>query len=590
MKEYLRLKEEHSNNHFKLNKQYNLISIVRLLIGLSFLICLFYYLKTDHLIFLLLLPVWLFSFLSLMKIHQKVALKRRIKKTLISINDDEISYLRKESIPFYNGIECKDDAHPYSNDLDIFGNNSLFQHLNRTATYIGKAMLSDSLLSKLPNEKIISNQEAIKELAQKVNWRQYLLARAKITNDSKGVFERLVNWSKVKERKLSSVLIVISYGFPMLLVGCLLLFYLTDNRVYAYSASLLFLLNLLTLATQLKRIKKEISDSDRIHQVIKNYSSIIESIENESFESPKLNLLKNKLEYNTVPASKQIRVLSSLYADMQNILNPMGAVLLNGLFLYHLHSLKALLNWKAEFAEHISTWFDVIGEFEMLNSFANFSFNNPQFTFPVLNDDQKIILHDLGHPLIKAETRVTNTVEFNAHKFIILTGSNMSGKSTFLRTLGVNMVLAGTGAPICSSFANLYPLDILASMRLSDSLSDSESYFFAEVKRLKQIMERLDKGVCLVLLDEILRGTNSDDKRSGTIEVIKKMIAKGVMGIAATHDLEVCLMTDEYPDILTNKCFEVEILNNDLSFDYKLRDGICKNKSATFIMRKMEVI
>jgi len=525
-----------------------------------------------------------------MKIHQKVALKRRIKKTLISINDDEISYLRKESIPFYNGIECKDDAHPYSNDLDIFGNNSLFQHLNRTATYIGKAMLSDSLLSKLPNEKIISNQEAIKELAQKVNWRQYLLARAKITNDSKGVFERLVNWSKVKERKLSSVLIVISYGFPMLLVGCLLLFYLTDNRVYAYSASLLFLLNLLTLATQLKRIKKEISDSDRIHQVIKNYSSIIESIENESFESPKLNLLKNKLEYNTVPASKQIRVLSSLYADMQNILNPMGAVLLNGLFLYHLHSLKALLNWKAEFAEHISTWFDVIGEFEMLNSFANFSFNNPQFTFPVLNDDQKIILHDLGHPLIKAETRVTNTVEFNAHKFIILTGSNMSGKSTFLRTLGVNMVLAGTGAPICSSFANLYPLDILASMRLSDSLSDSESYFFAEVKRLKQIMERLDKGVCLVLLDEILRGTNSDDKRSGTIEVIKKMIAKGVIGIAATHDLEVCLMTDEYPDILTNKCFEVEILNNDLSFDYKLRDGICKNKSATFIMRKMEVI
>jgi DNA mismatch repair ATPase MutS len=166
----------------------------------------------------------------------------------------------------------------------------------------------------------------------------------------------------------------------------------------------------------------------------------------------------------------------------------------------------------------------------------------------------------------------------------------MSGKSTFLRSLGVNMVLAGMGAPVCATQANVHPMSVLVSMRLSDSLSDSESYFFAEIKRLKQIMDGLDESPAFVLLDEILRGTNSDDKRSGTIEVVKKVIAKKAIGAIATHDIEVCLTTNEFPQVLTNKCFEVEIKNDELHFDYQLREGICQNKSATFLMKKMGVI
>jgi DNA mismatch repair ATPase MutS len=173
---------------------------------------------------------------------------------------------------------------------------------------------------------------------------------------------------------------------------------------------------------------------------------------------------------------------------------------------------------------------------------------------------------------------------------MILTGSNMSGKSTFLRSLGINMVLSGIGSVVCAKEANVHPLPVLVSMRLSDSLSDSESYFFAEIKRLKQIMDDLEENAAFVLLDEILRGTNSDDKRNGTIEVVKKVIANKAIGAIATHDIEVCQTTKDYPDILTNKCFEVEIKNDDLHFDYKLRDGICQNKSATFLMKKMGVI
>jgi len=166
----------------------------------------------------------------------------------------------------------------------------------------------------------------------------------------------------------------------------------------------------------------------------------------------------------------------------------------------------------------------------------------------------------------------------------------MSGKSTFLRTLGVNMILAGSGAPVCASAASIHPLRVIVSMRLSDSLTDSESYFFAEVKRLKFLMDTLDNQQCFVLLDEILRGTNSDDKRNGTIEVIKKIISKNGIGIVATHDLEVCNTTNEYPNQLSNKCFEVEIIKDELVFDYKLRAGICQNKSATFLMKKIGVI
>jgi DNA mismatch repair ATPase MutS len=146
------------------------------------------------------------------------------------------------------------------------------------------------------------------------------------------------------------------------------------------------------------------------------------------------------------------------------------------------------------------------------------------------------------------------------------------------------------GSAICASAANIHPLKIFVSMRQTDSLADHESYFFAEVKRLKFIMEQLGNEVCFVLLDEILRGTNSDDKRSGTIGVIEKMIGKDAIGAIATHDLEVCLTTNQHPDRLVNKCFEVEIISNELAFDYKLRNGICKNKSATFLMKKMEII
>ena len=342
--------------------------------------------------------------------------------------------------------------------------------------------------------------------------------------------------------------------------------------------------------SQAKFIKNELRYSDNITNTFKSYGFLFEQIENKDFSSKKLNDLKNSLANSNGKVSEAIKQLSNIYSQLENISNPFGAIFFNALFLYHVHALYKLKIWKQQHAENIDQWISILGKFEALNSLSNFSYNEPDYAFPALNSEEKIEFKELSHPLLPSNSRVNNDITYNSYRYIILTGSNMSGKSTFLRSLGVNMVLAQAGAPVCASKANIQPMPILVSMRVNDSLGEGESFFFAEVKRLKQLMELAEKETSFVLLDEILRGTNSDDKRTGTVEVIKSIIAKNAFGAIATHDLKVCDTAVDYPQILSNKCFEVEIENNELVFDYKLREGVCKNKSATFLMKKMKVI
>jgi len=525
-----------------------------------------------------------------MRFHSKLSFNKKFNETLLEINENEFSFLNRESIPFENGQEFHDYHHPYAYDLDIFGEHSLFQHLNRTATFIGKKTLAKQLLQLLPNDEILKNQKAIKELSEKSDWRQEFLAFAKISQDSQTTYEGLLKWSKFFSTPLSRKTIYISYLTPVLFLGSFFGYMFSTQSVFLSAMSYLFVFNLAVLGYNLKRIQIEIANAGNIDNVIRQYGMLLKKIEEEKFHSEKLIDLQQRLNFQSKNASDHLNKLSELFSRMDSISNLVSALLFNGTFLFNIHVLKQLLEWKKEHAENLEEWLEVIGEFEMLNSLANFSYNNKDFVFPALNTDFKIDFSDLSHPLLNADSRVGNDVQFYPQSFMILTGSNMSGKSTFLRSLGINMVLSGIGSVICASKASVHPLPVLVSMLLSDSLSDSESYFFAEIKRLKQIMDELENKPAFVLLDEILRGTNSDDKRNGTIGVIKKVIAKNAVGAIATHDIEVCLTTNEYPEILTNKCFEVEIRDNDLYFDYKLRDGICKNKSASFLMEKMGVI
>jgi hypothetical protein len=573
-----------------INKKYNSISIFRLFTIVFFLVSMYYYIKTSEVLFIA-LAVFLFGlFIVLMRFHSKLVFQKQIKQALLEINENEISYLERKNIPFENGQEFNDFHHPYAYDLDIFGEHSLFQNLNRTAMFIGKKTLAKQLLTLLPNKEIIRNHKAVKELSEKLDWRQDFLALAKISNDNKSSYEALLQWSKFESSPLSKTSIVVSFIAPVLFLGTSVAYLITSNPTFLSLLSILFVFNLGFLGKYLKRIQIEIANASNIDIIINQYGLLMKKIENESFQSEKLIDLQQKLTFKKENASVHLKQLASLFSNMDSIGNFVTGLLFNGTFLFNFHVLKGLIQWKKDHAEALEDWLEVIGEFEMLNSLANLSYNNPEFVYPTLNSNFEIDFTDLTHPLLNEKTRVGNTVSFHPESFMILTGSNMSGKSTFLRSLGINMVLSGMGSPVCANQANVHPLPVLVSMRLSDSLSDSESYFFAEIKRLKQIMDELENRPAFVLLDEILRGTNSDDKRNGTIEVVKKVIGKKAVGVIATHDIEVCLTTDEYPNMLTNKCFEVEIVNNDLHFDYKLRDGICKNRSATFLMKKMGVI
>ena len=590
MEIYKAKKESYLAQLNSINKKYNSISFLRLISIVLFFVVIYYYLKTSAILYVLAAILLFITFIVLMRVHSKLLFKKQVSQALHTINEDEIVYLDRKKIPFENGIEFNDFHHPYAYDLDIFGAHSLFQNLNRTATFIGKKTLAGKLLTLLPNDEILDNHAAVKELTEKLDWRQEYLAFAKISNDSQSKYETLLKWSLFNSAPLSKFLVFISYFSPILFLVTLIAYLATSNSIFASVLSYLFVLNLVVLGMVTKRIQLEIANSSNIDKTIHQYSLLLKKIEAETFVSERLINLQKKLTFKKENASIHFKQLSSLFSNMDTIGNLVTAVLFNGTFLFNLHVFKSLLQWKKDHTEALEDWLQVIGEFEMLNSLANLSLNNPDFIYPTLNTNYEIEFTNLSHPLINGTTRVGNDVRFDPQSFMILTGSNMSGKSTFLRSLGINMVLTGMGAPVCASNANVHPLPVLVSMRLSDSLSDSESYFFAEIKRLKQIMDQLENQAAFVLLDEILRGTNSDDKRNGTIEVVKKVIAQKAIGAIATHDIEVCLTTNDYPNILTNKCFEVEIVDNDLHFDYKLRNGICKNRSATFLMKKMGVI
>jgi len=570
----------------------NLVSALRLITVSIFIISLYVMIKNQSHLFIIIPAILAIVglFLFLVRWHDHLTETRKFKKALIDVNDDELNFLQNNVLSYPNGLEYLDVHHAYAYDLDVFGNHSLYQHLNRTGTYKGADILAKSLLSIASPSEIILNQGAIRELSQKVIWRQQLYAQARLTNDNPTTYQKLLSWSSQPSYTFSKVVVILSYMAPALLWTTIIYGWLSGNYDVFSITSFLFTFNLMVTFGHFKYIKSEIIGSDGIPKIIKSYGLLSANIENLPFDATKLQSIKNKLHKGNKGVSQDIKQLGALLSDLDNIQNLLGAIITNGLGMFHVHTLRKIGAWKKHHASDVTLWLEAIGEIEALNSFANFYYNNPDFVFPDINQNHDIILQNAGHPMINISKRIGNPVDFSSHRFVILTGSNMSGKSTYLRTLGINMILAGVGSPVCATKANIHPMKILVTMRLSDSLTENESYFYAEVSRLKQIMDQLNDEVCFVLLDEILRGTNSDDKRSGTIKVIKKIITKNAVGIIATHDIEVCNTTDEYPDVMRNQCFEAEIKDNDLFFDYRIRPGICKNKSATFLMEKMGVI
>ena len=557
-------------------QQYNAIAFARL-IDLLFAIVIGYKAINES--------SWLWGFLAAVMIvlfflligkHKQIAVKRRIAKAKIAINEREIAFIEQGIYPADNGKDFEPAQHPYAYDLDILGEKSLYHYLNRTHTYLGRKRLAQRLLYP-DTTTILTHQEAIKALTPQLAWRQTFMAHAEQIDDSPSFYDRLQQWAATPTPPMGKFMRVFTAISPIVFTLSAIIGYIYDYEVLKSIAKLLLTINLSVFFFYISKINKEKLGFEHTYAMLYAFKECIAQVE-EHFPE------KNER------ASTHIAQLSRLLDDLDSVSNILVSIPLNIFSFYHLHRYRALLQWKRTYGTHIAQWLETVASTEVLCSFANFAYNNPHFVYPTFNNQYRISFEDVGHPLIAENERITNNITLDEAHFIILTGSNMSGKSTFLRTLGVNMLLAQVGLPVCAREAAIHPLPLLVSMRLSDSLSDGKSYFFAEINRIEQIMTALKRERCMVLLDEILRGTNSEDKQYGTIKIIERLLSLKAIGIVATHDIEVCKTAERYPEQLQNKCFESYIHEGELSFDYKLREGICQNKNATFLMEKLGII
>jgi DNA mismatch repair ATPase MutS len=320
---------------------------------------------------------------------------------------------------------------------------------------------------------------------------------------------------------------------------------------------------------------------------------LLQLIEALDIKTALLTELKSSLFKNQLSASKQIHQLTKLLDALDNRNNLIVGIILNALLLWDWNLLFRIENWRQNHELDYNAWQKTIAYFDALNSLAGFSFNHPAYAFPTLSNELYAFEADsLGHPMLPVETRICNNFNLSEKpRYAIITGANMAGKSTFLRTIATNLVLAGCGAPVCAKKLHFKPLPLYSSMRTEDSLMKNESYFFAELKRLQHITQELEKGQQLfIILDEILRGTNSEDKRKGSIGFVKKITQKMAYGLIATHDLELARLAEQQPDIFKALCFEVAFKNDELKFDYKLKAGVTQNMNASFLMERMGII
>jgi DNA mismatch repair ATPase MutS len=327
--------------------------------------------------------------------------------------------------------------------------------------------------------------------------------------------------------------------------------------------------------------------------ILDKYGKLLKLIEKEDYNSKFLLSLLNKTSVDKHTASEELNRLKNLVKALDNRMNILFALFANALLLWDLQVVYRLEKWRQKNQESMPEWFETIYRFDELSSKATFAFNHPKYIVPqIVEGNFSLKIKQGGHPLLDEKERVDNDFEMYGHAQIrIITGANMAGKSTFLRTIGVNLVLAMSGNVVCAKEFAFVPIPIHTSVRTNDSLQKSESYFFAELKRLKTIIDRLKTGEKLfVIVDEMLRGTNSKDKHLGSEALTKQMIDLKASGLIATHDIALGELTEKYPENIQNQRFEVETENDKLVFDYLLKPGISQNLNAVFLMKKMGVI
>ncbi|PTM04929.1 MAG: hypothetical protein DA405_05605 [Bacteroidetes bacterium] len=572
-------------------KRIRLISSLRVLMALMAIFCFYEYLNLSQNWLWYLSLVFLAGFIFLVRFYFKFKDKFALELALQGEYEMEIKYLAGELPNLEHEAQIELENHPFAQDLNLFGRRSLFHHVNRSFSNEGKVLLQSDLSERQPLADVTERQNSLKELEIHP---EYILKYRSLGRgmEEKGpkVNDLIAIWREEPLKRISLLLRII------MIVGQLFVAYALFQLIFQPSVETFKVLNyavvfnLMVTFSQFKHLRKQQLLVSKLSDSMERYANLIAHLEQHPFRSKALTEQLNSLG-TSFKASQSLRQLSAILNSLEQMANVFVLIFLNGFFHYHLHRLHSLAKWKEKYAAHLSQWLQVTANFELYSSYANYVQNHPDFHWPTQSEMQVLKAQNLAHPLIPATQRVANSFSFDDFRQMILTGSNMSGKSTFLRTVGLNLVLAKRGLTVAADDFTFYPFQVLCSMNPSDNIHENTSYFQAEVIRLKGLLDSINaERTSLLLLDEILRGTNSDDKKEGTRLFLKKIAQLNCIGIIATHDIDISNLSESAADIFAAYYFESTVSGGNLNFDYKLRQGVCLTPNATTLLRNYGII
>lgn len=576
----------------QVKKQIFRISMLRLALFIAGIAGLYFFFNQTTLLIICICLTFLPLFI-LVKIHNRFFIRKEWLETQARIIQEELQALSGDYSSFEDGKEYVNPEHPYSFDLDIFGRRSLFQSINRTCTFFGKNRLAKWLQNHLHEKTSIEKrQEMVREISEHTLFREQFRVAGLVHHGQSSDGEKIQAWSQSPAQYLHAGWVkAFIWGVPV--INSLLLITSLAGWTSFSWLGLSFGIFLVLSFGIIKRATYIQETYGKQLKSLNGYARLIALAKAENWKSAGMQELMERFNLNGQSPIQALQQLSKELdrLDLRN--NQFLYVLLEGSIFFQLQEIVRIERWKVRYGQHISEWLETVGELDALCSLGTFAYNHPQYTYPELTEKPFCFLAtQMGHPLMPASQCVKNDATIPSRPFfLIITGANMAGKSTYLRTIGVNYLLACVGAPVCCERLKLHPNQLITSLRTSDSLSDNESYFFAELKRLKRIIDLLNQGQQLfIILDEILKGTNSMDKQKGSFDLIRQFMQMKANGIIATHDLLLGSLIKQFPEEIRNYCFEADIKDNELTFSYKLREGVAQNMNACFLMKKMGII
>ncbi|TVZ16631.1 MutS-related protein [Maribacter sp. MAR_2009_72] len=525
-------------------------------------------------------------FLYLVTKHANVKSMKAKAQELVDINLLELQVLEGNYTKLSTGAEFKQSAHFYSQDIDLFGEGSFYQISNRTNLLEGSKKLADIYLENAI-EGIEEKQEAIKEIGHMIDWRQEFSAMASLTKTETST-QTIVQWLANYVPFVPKAMQYIPLVFSVLSITVFLAYFfdfIPESVLILWWALGMIIVGLFT-----KKVMKLGQDATKLKSTFDQYNQLLAMIERTTFTSTLLKDRQAKIISKGEKNSKVLKKFATLLGNLDRNNNLLYILIANGFFLRSLVDCLAIEKWIAAHGQEVHNWFETITFFDAYSSLGNYAFNHTSFTYPTITNSKEVLRSkQAGHPLLDPTKSVLNDISIDRGEFFIITGANMAGKSTFLRTVSLQIMMANVGLPVCAEAVNYSPIKLITSMRTTDSLTDDESYFFSELKRLRYIVDEIQTDRYFIVLDEILKGTNSTDKALGSRKFVERLVKSKSTGIIATHDLSLCEVATAYPTV-KNHYFDAEIINNELHFDYTFKDGICQNMNASFLLKKMGIV